>query len=192
MRDHWTPTIVQAGALFITIFQLVYLLVDFPTASREALCLHALNIGIALSGFGTSFLVFGRTHGRMITFWGLVALMVSMTWLCVLTANNDWFYVSLGLLTMGASALMPWEIAWQTSLNLVALLTAAVQGYFVPDSSSVLTGCWSRSQSASRKPPARSGSAIAVKSKRPASTPSRLPKPSRNFFPACRTRSAPR
>jgi signal transduction histidine kinase/CheY-like chemotaxis protein len=138
LRDHWTPTIVQAGALFITIFQLVYLLVDFPTASREAVCLHALNIGIALSGFGTSFLVFGRTHGRMITFWGLVALMVSMTWLCVLTANNDWFYVSLGLLTMGASALMPWEIAWQTSLNLVALLTAAVQGYFVPDSSSVL------------------------------------------------------
>ena len=61
-----------------------------------------------------------------ICFWGLSALLLSMTGIGVLTGDNDWFYFSIALLTMGASAMMPWDIGWQTALNLVAL---AHRGY---------------------------------------------------------------
>jgi len=138
LRNRWTPTIVQAGALFVTIFQVTYILVDFPTAPREALWLHVLNIAIAMSGFVSSFFLLGRIYGRSISFWGLSALMVSMMRICILTGSSDWFYISLALLTMGASALMPWEIGWQSALNLIALLTAVIQQHYVADSSSVL------------------------------------------------------
>src|SRR5580704_16513297 len=67
LRDYWTPTIVQVGALFVAIFQVAYLLHDIH-APREALYLHLANIGIALSGFVASLLPFGRTHSRSISF----------------------------------------------------------------------------------------------------------------------------
>jgi signal transduction histidine kinase/CheY-like chemotaxis protein len=70
----------------------------------------------------------------------LSALLLSMTGIGVLTGDNDWFYFSIALLTMGASAMMPWDIGWQTALNLVALVTAVIQGYCIADSALLLHG----------------------------------------------------
>ena len=137
MRDYWTPTIVQVGALFVAIFQVAFLFHD-NGAPREAFYLHLANIVIAVSGFVASLLPFGRTHSRVISFWGLAALMLSMLRICSMTGDNDWFYISVALLTMGASALMPWEITWQTSLNVVALLTAILQSHSAPDPNATL------------------------------------------------------
>jgi signal transduction histidine kinase/CheY-like chemotaxis protein len=133
-----TPTIVQVGALFVSIFQIAFLFHDYRIATPEVIYLHLVNIAIALSGFGATLLPFGRVYGRAISFWGLAALMLSMLRICTLTGNNDWFYISLALFTMGASALMPWEISWQSALNAVALITAIVQSHLVSDPNSTL------------------------------------------------------
>jgi two-component system sensor histidine kinase/response regulator len=138
LPDHWTPTVVQMGALFVTIFQVAYLLHDYAAAPPQAFYLHLGNIAIALSGFVSSFFPLGQVNVRVISFWGLTALMTSMLGISLLTGDNDWFYVSIALLIMGASALMPWEIGWQTLLNLVALATAALHWALIPDPSPIL------------------------------------------------------
>ena len=138
LPDHWTPTIIQAGALFVAIFQVTYLLFDLPTAPRAAIWLHGANLVVAIIGFVSSLFPFGRVHGRTITFAGLCGLMANMTAIAILTGNNDWFYASTAFLTMGASALMPWEISWQTALNLTAFASVLVQSHFVNDQSSIL------------------------------------------------------
>ena len=138
LPDHWTPTIIQAGALFILIFQSVYLLFDMPTASPAAMWLHVANLGLAMFGFVMSLFPFGRIHGRAIALVGLCSLIANMTAIAILTGNNDWFYASIAFLTMGAAAMMPWEISWQTALNGAAFASVLVQSHFVADQSSIL------------------------------------------------------
>ena len=180
------------GALFVTIFQIVYLFHDYDAVAPEAFYLHLTNIVIALSGFLSSLFPFGRIYGRVISFWGLSALMLSMMRICILTVNNDWFYVSLALLTMGASALMPWEIGWQSALNLVALLTALVQWRNVRDPNAVLHWLLVALALGITQTATTIAKATSARSRRRASTPSRRPKPSPNFSPVCRMRSARR
>jgi two-component system sensor histidine kinase/response regulator len=60
-------------------------------------------------------------------------LAISMTFIAVLTGDTEWFYISIALVTMGASAMMPWGIGWQAALNLIALLTAIIEALITPD-----------------------------------------------------------
>ncbi|HLI79273.1 MAG TPA: response regulator [Candidatus Binataceae bacterium] len=134
IRDHWTPRIIQAGAVYVGGFQVAYLWHDYGIAPSFALYLHVLNVSIAMGGFVTCLFPLGRTYGRSISFWGLTLLVVSMLKISVLTGDNDWFYVTLGLLSLGTSAMMPWEFEWQAALNAVVVAIVYMHWRYVPDS----------------------------------------------------------
>ena len=133
IRNHWTPRIVQAGALYVGGFQVAYFFHDLGVVSRLAIVLHLLNISIALGGFVACLFPMGRSYGRPISFWGLTILVVSMLVIANLTRDNDWFYVTLGLLSIGTSAMMPWEFGWQAALNAVVLAIVFLHWRGVPD-----------------------------------------------------------
>jgi two-component system sensor histidine kinase/response regulator len=133
IRDHWTPRIVQAGALYVGAFQVAYLCHDFGAVPPLASYLHLLNLSIALGGFVACLLPLGRDYGRQISFWGLTILVVSMLCISRVTGDNDWFYVTLGLLSIGTSAMMPWEAGWQAALNGVVVAVVFLHWRSVPD-----------------------------------------------------------
>src|SRR5690349_13168854 len=112
IQNHWTPRIIETGATYVAGFQLAYLYFAYSTLSHAVLYLHLLNLLVPLGGFLTCRLPLGRIYARAISFWGLTVIMVSMLTLSIMTSENDWFYVALGLMSLGASAMMPWEIPW--------------------------------------------------------------------------------
>jgi len=135
MRDHWTPRIVAAGAVYVGGFQVAYLYYAYPTLTHVTFYLHLLNICIGLGGLISCRFAIGRIYGRSISLWGLTIIMASMLELSILTGDNDWFYVTLGLISIGASAMMPWEVPWQTALNLATVTIVCLHWRAVADAS---------------------------------------------------------
>jgi len=97
-----------------------------------------LNISIALGGFVSCLFPTGRAFGRPISFWGLTLLIVSMLSISLMSGDNDWFYVTLAMLAVGTSAMMPWEFGWQAALNSFIVMAVLAHWCIVPDPSSLL------------------------------------------------------
>ena len=127
-ESKWAARLVGAGSLLTLIYELAYLGVDrrhLWMSHGWPLFLHLLNIGLYLAAVLMTLRVgpWMRRHWKIVAFSFSTILIISSTWLAIITGQSEPLLVALMLFLAGTGPFLSWGERTQGLLSLVAIVS---------------------------------------------------------------------
>jgi len=126
---------VRVGALLIVAYQLAYLETDLALphpASPYLVPVHLFSLLIGIAGFALSCSQFGMRHWQTLAFAVCGILVVTTTWISLITLQTEPLFVSDILFCIAAGSLLAVGWIWQLAFTLLCLGSFSVHVVWVP------------------------------------------------------------
>jgi signal transduction histidine kinase/CheY-like chemotaxis protein len=140
-ESKWAARLVGAGCLLTLIFELAYLGFDRASLSINypwPLFLHLLNIGLYLVALLMTLRVgaWMRRHWKAVAFSFSTILILSSTFLAIITGDSEPLFVALVLFLAGTGPFLSWGERTQSLLSLVAIIAFMIAIAELPEARS--------------------------------------------------------
>ncbi|HXW84245.1 MAG TPA: response regulator [Candidatus Binataceae bacterium] len=111
----------RAGAALILVAELAYLLEGLRDHRLALLSLHILNLAAGFGLLGAMSTRWFKQHWPIVVLSACGTLIASTTVISLVTGQKDPRFGTILLILLGTSALAPWSVSWQLSLELLGV-----------------------------------------------------------------------
>src|ERR1700730_13767959 len=116
--------LMRVGIALMASFEAIYFILNgyvSPPLPPVTAALHAAALGISVLVLAATTRKWFAHYWRLLCFASILAIYGLTLAICLLSGDTEPLFISVALSLVGAAALMPWPMRWQTGLTAAAL-----------------------------------------------------------------------
>jgi two-component system sensor histidine kinase/response regulator len=116
--------LMRVGIALMASFEAIYFILNgyvSPPLTPVTAALHAAALGISVLVLAATTRKWFAHYWRLLCFASILAIYGLTLAICLLSGDTEPLFISVALSLVGAAALMPWPMRWQTGLTAAAL-----------------------------------------------------------------------